>query len=58
MILSYRDDLEHEKVVAAELAGKPYAFIIDKLHRWSSWAAPKMADGPSCIAGQVDGARV
>ena len=57
MILSYRDDLEHEKVVAAELASKPYAFIIDKLHRWSSWAAPKKADG-SRIAGQVDGARV
>ena len=45
MILSYRDDLEHEKVVAAELASKPYAFIIDKPHRWSSWAAPKKADG-------------
>ncbi len=25
--------------------GKPYAFIIDKPHRWPSWAAPKKADG-------------
>lgn len=57
MIQNYRDDLEHEKVTAAELACKPYAFIIDKLHRWTNWAAPKKADG-SRIAGQVDGARL
>ena len=31
--------------MAADLVGKPYAFIIDKPHRWSSWAAPKKADG-------------
>jgi type I restriction enzyme M protein len=45
LFLKYLDDLEHEKAVAAELAGKPYAFVIDKPHRWSSWAAPKKADG-------------
>ena len=45
LFLKYLDDLEHEKAVAAELAGKPYAFVIDKPHRWSSWAAPKKAVG-------------
>ena len=45
LFLKYLDDLEHEKALAAELVGKPYAFIIDKPHRWSSWAAPKKADG-------------
>jgi len=29
----------------AELLGKPYTFIIDEAHRWSSWAAPKNANG-------------
>jgi len=29
----------------AELVGKPYKFIIDAPHRWSSWAAPRKADG-------------
>jgi type I restriction enzyme M protein len=45
LFLKYLDDQEHEKAMAAELVGKPYAFIIDKPHRWSSWAAPKKADG-------------
>ena len=31
--------------MVAELGVKPYAFIIDKPHRWSSWAAPKKSDG-------------
>jgi type I restriction enzyme M protein len=39
LFLKYLDDLEREKVMAAELLGKPYAFIIDKPHQWSSWAA-------------------
>jgi type I restriction enzyme M protein len=45
LFLKYLDDLEHERAMAAELGGKPYDFIIDKPHRWSSWAAPKKADG-------------
>jgi type I restriction enzyme M protein len=45
LFLKYLDDLEHEKAMSAELVGKPYASIIDKPHRWSSWAAPKKADG-------------
>jgi type I restriction enzyme M protein len=45
LFLKYLDDLEHEKALKAELGGKSYVFIIDKPHRWSSWAAPKKADG-------------
>ncbi len=44
LFLKYLGGLEQEKAMSAELAGKPYAFIIDKPHRWSSWAAPKKAD--------------
>lgn len=45
LFLKYLDDLERERALKAELAGKPYSFIIDKTHRWSIWAAPKKADG-------------
>jgi type I restriction enzyme M protein len=45
LFLKYLDDLEQERALEAELAGKPYEFIIDEAHRWSSWAAPKKADG-------------
>lgn len=45
LFLKYLDDLEQERALEAELAGKSYEFIIDEAHRWSSWAAPKKADG-------------
>jgi type I restriction enzyme M protein len=45
LFLKYLDDLEHERAMEAELVGKTYEFIIDMPHRWSSWAAPKKADG-------------
>ena len=45
LFLKYLDDLERERALAAELSGKPYSFIIDKPHRWPSWAAPKKPDG-------------
>ena len=45
LFLKYLDDLEQERSLAAELEGKSYEFILDKEHRWSSWAAPKLADG-------------
>ncbi len=45
LFLKYLDDLEEERAIAAELVGKPYAFIIDKTHHWSRWAAPKKSDG-------------
>lgn len=45
LFLKYLDDLEHERAMEAELVGKTYGFIIDQAHRWSSWAAPRKADG-------------
>ena len=45
LFLKYLDDLEQERSMAAELVGKPYAFVITGKHRWSLWAAPKKADG-------------
>ena len=45
LFLKYLDDLEQERALEAELAGKSYEFIIDEAHRWSAWAAPKKADG-------------
>jgi glycyl-tRNA synthetase alpha subunit len=41
LFLKYLDDLEQERSLEAELDGKSYEFILDKEHRWSSWAAPK-----------------
>ena len=45
LFLKYLDDLEHERAMEAELVGRTYEYIIDEPHRWSSWAAPKKADG-------------
>jgi type I restriction enzyme M protein len=45
LFLKYLDDLERERAMEAELLAKPYNHIIDEAHRWSSWAAPKKADG-------------
>jgi len=45
LFLKYLDDLEQERKQKAELRGKSYEYIIDVRHRWSSWAAPKKADG-------------
>ena len=45
LFLKYLDDLEAERALQAELAGKAYSPIIDDAHRWSVWAAPKTASG-------------
>ena len=45
LFLKYLDDLEEERSLKAQLEGTSYTFIIDEAHRWSSWAAPKKADG-------------
>ena len=45
LFLKYLDDLELERAMEAELVGKPYEFLVDKPHRWLSWAAPKKPDG-------------
>jgi type I restriction enzyme M protein len=44
LFLKYLDDLEKERAMEAELVGKTYNYIVDKKHRWSSWAAPKKKD--------------
>ncbi|CAI4158193.1 N-6 DNA methylase [Alteromonas macleodii] len=45
LFLKYLDDLERAKSQYAEMDGEDYQFIIDEEHRWSSWAAPKKANG-------------
>jgi type I restriction enzyme M protein len=45
LFLKYLDDLETEREIQAELAGKTYSHIIDPAHRWSKWAAPKNRKG-------------
>jgi type I restriction enzyme M protein len=45
LFLKYLDDLEHEKSLNAQLLGNEYEYIIDKEHRWATWAAPKDAEG-------------
>jgi type I restriction enzyme M protein len=45
LFLKYLDDLEKANEQKAELQSKKYTYIIDKAHRWSTWAAPKKRDG-------------
>lgn len=45
LFLKYLDDLDEEKQLAAELAGKSYNPIIDPDYRWESWALPRKKDG-------------
>ncbi len=45
LFLKYLDGLEQDLADQAALAGKEYSFILDEPHRWSTWAAPKGADG-------------
>lgn len=45
LFLKYLDDLEQERALEVELVGKPYDYLIDEAHRWSSWAGPKQTDG-------------
>ena len=45
LFLKYLDGLEQDLADQAALAGKEYSYILDEPHRWSSWAAPKDAEG-------------
>jgi len=45
LFLKYLDDLEEERALKADLAGRAYVPIIDAPHRWNRWAAPKDAAG-------------
>lgn len=45
LFLKYLDDLEFTKSQEAELMAVEYQYIIEEKYRWSSWAAPKTANG-------------
>jgi len=45
LFLKYLDGLEQDLADEAALAGRKYAFILDKPYRWENWAAPKTKDG-------------
>lgn len=45
LFLKYLDDLEKDKEIAAVLAGEEHTRLIEPAYRWTTWAAPKLADG-------------
>jgi type I restriction enzyme M protein len=45
LFLKYLDALELDKATEAALQKKSYAHIIDEKFRWSTWAAPRGANG-------------
>ncbi|MCG7848912.1 MAG: type I restriction-modification system subunit M [ANME-2 cluster archaeon] len=45
LFLKYLDDLEKEKQISAQLAGKTYVSIISSEFQWGVWAVPKGTDG-------------
>jgi type I restriction enzyme M protein len=45
LFLKYLDDLEKDKLTAAQLSGKTYTPIIEEQFKWDVWAAPKNGDG-------------
>jgi type I restriction enzyme M protein len=45
LFLKYLDALEQDKATEAALQKKSYTHIIDAKYRWSTWAAPRGANG-------------
>ena len=45
LFLKYLDDYEKDKETTANLSGETYSPIISEEYRWTSWAAPKTAEG-------------
>jgi len=45
LFLKYLDDLETARALEAMLKSETYQPIIEKDYSWSTWAAPKTADG-------------
>ena len=45
LFLKYLDALEQDKATEAALQKKSYTHIIDEKYRWSTWAAPRSANG-------------
>ena len=63
LFLKYLDDLEKDKENAALLSGEEYTRLIEPTFQWTSWAAPKLADGKidhnaHLIRGVVCGYRI
>ena len=45
LFLKYLEGLEQDRSDEAKLEGKKYTYILDKLYRWETWAAPKDKNG-------------
>lgn len=45
LFLKYLDDFENDKASAAKLNGEIYTPLINDEFKWTTWAAPKTADG-------------
>jgi type I restriction enzyme M protein len=45
LFLKYLDDFESDKEAAAKLNGETYTRLISNEYRWTTWAAPKTAEG-------------
>ena len=45
LFLKYLDDCEKDKEITAKLSGEIYTPIISEEYCWTTWAAPKTAEG-------------
>ena len=45
LFLKYLDALEQDREQEAKLVKKKYEYILEKKFRWSTWAAPRNAEG-------------
>ncbi len=45
LFLKYLDDYEKDKETTAKLSGETHSPIISEEYRWTTWAAPKTAEG-------------
>jgi type I restriction enzyme M protein len=45
LFLKYLDALEQDREQQAKLVNRKYEYILDKKYRWSTWAAPRNAQG-------------
>lgn len=44
LFLKYLDDLEEDKVLAAQFSNSSYTRLIEEKYSWKTWAAPKLED--------------
>ena len=45
LFLKYLNDFEGDKISAAKLNGETYTRLVNDEFKWTTWAAPKTADG-------------